>query len=84
VRDLLRDLAPPAGTTGPESAGTLDRLLLATVSGGIRSLGDIAGWNEHVLVDLAARGQLYVSATTVTGDDGADDDPLDALSRRTA
>ena len=76
VRDLMRDLAPPPATGGAATAGTIDRLLLATLNGGVRSLGDIAGWNAHVLDDLAARGQLYVSAATVTGDQVADREAL--------
>jgi len=86
VRQLLGHIAPlgpPAGDTG---AGVVDRRVLATLAGGLRSLGDIAGWNERVLDDLAARGQLYLSATALTGDQIDDRaDVVEAkLHRRTA
>jgi hypothetical protein len=76
VRQLLGDLAPTGQPAGSAAAGTLDRRLLATLTGGLRSCCDIAGWNDHVLDDLAARGQLYLSATALTGDQIADRDDL--------
>jgi len=76
VRDVLRGLVPLDPGPGPDNVGAPDRTVLTTLVGGLRSLGDIARWNEHVLDDLATRGQLYLSAAALTGNEVADRDDL--------
>jgi hypothetical protein len=76
VRHLLRALVPLGARLAPDIAAAPDRAVLATLVGGLRSFDDIAAWNAHVLDDLAARGQLFLSATAPTGSEVADRDDL--------
>jgi len=54
----------------------MDRTLLFSLTGALRLLPYVARWNEQVLDELAACGQLYLSAAALTGGDAADRDYL--------
>ena len=72
IRELCRTLMP----LGPRPNRSVEPELRSTINGGARAFGEIAGDNARVLAELAATGQLYLSARKLTGDEVTEDPNL--------